>query len=221
MILRKLKKILLRPSILSNYIKYKILSIFAKKTLNSGERYDPKLFRAVRLSDNTQEIRYTFLKKHISRNDSVLDISCGTGYGTKIISGYCNKVRGYDISSSAIAYATRHYAGDNVNFFVSDFFQINDHADIVVSFETIEHIKADLDLILQRLKSLCSKKVIISAPYMEMEGINKHHYHSQINEKTFSSLGDNLEFYYQTKDGIYEEKPEEISIQNIIVIKNF
>src|SRR5665213_882562 len=46
--------------------------------------------------------RYYFALKHIHPNMEVLDCACGTGYGTKILSGKAKKVTGVDISPAAI-----------------------------------------------------------------------------------------------------------------------
>lgn len=79
--------------------------------------------------------RYQFAKKFINRSKSVLDIGCGTGYGTSVISA-----TGLDVDPEAISYARKHYP--NTNFVVGSALKLPfaDHKfDVVISFETIEH----------------------------------------------------------------------------------
>lgn len=220
-IINQIIKVIKNPKKLDKFFRYKLLSIYGKKTLGSGERYDPLIFKKIKLSDQTQEFRYEFIKPFINKEDTVLDISCGTGYGTKMISSECKMITGVDISLNAINFANKNYKTPNNNFIISDFFAYNNKSDIVISFETIEHIKADMDDILKKLISLAQKRIIISAPYMEKADVNQYHFHSKINEDCFKLMAQNgeIKFYYQTKDNVIEEnKSNIVDIQNIIVI---
>jgi len=85
--------------------------------------------------------RYNFAKLFL-KNRSVLDAACGTGYGVNILRGSAKKTYGCDISEETILYAKNKYKKVN-NWFVKDlncqFPQTK--FDVVVSFETIEHLK--------------------------------------------------------------------------------
>ena len=89
--------------------------------------------------------RYQFAKR-FSRG-KVLDVACGTGYGTRILaSSKASHVIGVDRNPDAIAYAGSCYAGKKVRFKVMDAGRLEFGAesfDTVVSFETIEHIKKE------------------------------------------------------------------------------
>lgn len=77
------------------------------------------------------------------KGKTVLDIACGEGYGTKILSKSANKVIGIDIDNSSIDHAKKTYKEDNIEFIcgnVTDIPLLNDTVDVVVSYETIEHI---------------------------------------------------------------------------------
>jgi SAM-dependent methyltransferase len=73
----------------------------------------------------------------------VLDAACGVGYGSSALARAAAHVVGADLDPEAIAYAREHYARDNVEFVVADLldppFEDADF-DVVVSFETIEHL---------------------------------------------------------------------------------
>lgn len=73
----------------------------------------------------------------------VLDIASGEGYGTSLLGTKAARVVGVDRSADAVAHATQHYAGSTVTFVQGDAARIpcRDAAfDMVVSFETIEHL---------------------------------------------------------------------------------
>lgn len=188
--------------------------------LNEGERYDPFL-TSFSHRDRCHIPRYKFALQHISKGDEVTDIACGTGYGTAMIAESCTAVTGIDISEQAIDYAKEKYLRDNIRFVISDFFENYVTSDIIVSFETIEHIKtSNLDNVLEKLVSLSRFKIVGSVPYKETPGNNMHHFHFNLDESSLQylfALG-RIEFHYQTSCGtIYSRKPSEL-IQNLIFV---
>jgi 2-polyprenyl-3-methyl-5-hydroxy-6-metoxy-1,4-benzoquinol methylase len=147
------------------------------KFLNSGERYDPSIAKMMKLSEFSHVKRYEFAKQFINKENTVLDIACGTGYGSKIISSNCKYIIGVDISNEAIQYAINKYKSRNAEFFIGDFFENKFTKDIVVSFETIEHISNhSINEILDQLISYCKYILIGSVPFKEVEGNNPYHY---------------------------------------------
>ncbi len=188
--------------------------------LGNGERYDPYLATLIGANAPCHIERYEFAKKYMSMQDSVLDIACGTGHGTARVSEVCKCAVGVDISPIAIKYAQKEYCKQNTKFIVSDFFSNNITADIVLSFETIEHLKVDtIQKVLDKLVLFSKKRIIGSVPYKEMRGSNPHHFLFNLNETHFQKLGSlgKVDFFYQTADGkIFHEKPEGFFIQNLI-----
>lgn len=87
--------------------------------------------------------RYIFTKNFIE-NKEVIDIACGEGYGSYYMSQFAKHVTGVDIDNDTIAYARATYPKANLQFIQSDASSIelpdNHFADVVVSFETIEHL---------------------------------------------------------------------------------
>ncbi len=75
-------------------------------------------------------------------NKKVLDIACGAGYGSRIISDSgAKQVIGADISDDNIKYAKSKYSKENITFVKHDVtLEFGDEFDVVVSFETIEHV---------------------------------------------------------------------------------
>lgn len=108
------------------------------------------------------------LTYHLISNKIVLDIACGEGYGSYIMSRRASKVYGVDISDDAIAHAKRKYNTENLTFLLGSALNIPFPAnffDIVVSFETIEHLGEHKKL-LSELKRVLNNDgiLIISSP---------------------------------------------------------
>lgn len=85
--------------------------------------------------------RYAFAREYIW-GKNVLDIACGEGYGTHLLSTVAASVVGIDISAEVIDHARSRY-GDKVTFSVGSCTSIplpDASMDAVVSFETLEHV---------------------------------------------------------------------------------
>ncbi len=109
---------------------------------NTGERFIPE--------SNDEELEIEHLQRYYSiqafvKNKTVLDAACGEGYGSYLLSLYANKVTGIDIDEKTVQHARDKYGeSEKLNYVcgsVADLCMIKDHSmDVVVSFETIEHV---------------------------------------------------------------------------------
>lgn len=74
----------------------------------------------------------------------VLDVACGEGYGSAFLARNAAEVTGVDVAPAAIEHAARTYAGvGNVRFVEGSCVKLplaDASVDVVVSFETLEHI---------------------------------------------------------------------------------
>lgn len=88
--------------------------------------------------------RYNFAKPYI-KDKKVLDLGCGTGYGSsEIIKIGAANVVGIDISEKAIDFAQKNFRHKRISFQVADATSLpfkNKSFDTILSFEVIEHIK--------------------------------------------------------------------------------
>ncbi len=87
--------------------------------------------------------RYLFVLQYV-KGKRVLDVACGSGYGSQLLAKEAKSVVGVDISPYAIEYAQTHYPADNLQYIQEDATKLpfeDDSFDVVVSFETIEHIE--------------------------------------------------------------------------------
>jgi SAM-dependent methyltransferase len=87
--------------------------------------------------------RYLFAA-HFVRGRTVLDIACGTGYGSNLLATYgATTVTAVDISEDALDEGRRFHAHPNVEFVLGDVLDppVTGPFGAVVSLETIEHIE--------------------------------------------------------------------------------
>lgn len=101
-----------------------------------------------KLPGTTEEehlVRYQYACQFVANKD-VLDIACGSGYGSQVLAeAGARSVRGVDVSSEAIGYAASCYSAPALKFSIGNAEHLSDlpdcSFDIVVSFETIEHVQ--------------------------------------------------------------------------------
>jgi ubiquinone/menaquinone biosynthesis C-methylase UbiE len=89
--------------------------------------------------------RYEFAGAYVP-GKKVLDIACGTGFGSSILLRCgASEVLGEDISSEAIEFARSRYSARGIRFEVGDLLHMDlprDSFDVIACFETIEHVAA-------------------------------------------------------------------------------
>lgn len=126
---------------------------------------------------------------------SVLDLACGEGYGSKMLSARALSVLGVDVDERTIDHARRQYADVGIDFMACDALRLPPtlgQFDVVVSFETIEHLEFP-ETFLRRCLSLLGEEglLIISSPdpnyYRVGEEKNPHHIR-ELTETEFITL---------------------------------
>ena len=87
--------------------------------------------------------RYRFAAER-TRGKQVLDMACGSGYGSHFLAtqGGAQRVTGIDIDPDAVRYARLRYTRDNLEFLQGDACapRLGERYEVIVSFETIEHV---------------------------------------------------------------------------------
>ena len=86
--------------------------------------------------------RYEFAAAYV-KGKCLLDVACGAGYGSSILKeAGAQRVYGVDVSEEAISYARAHYASPDLTFIAGNAEDLRcpEKVDVVVSFETIEHL---------------------------------------------------------------------------------
>lgn len=155
------------------------------------ERLDLDSAKSSDLLVNEHWLRYKYIREHL-RTEKVLDIACGSGYGSYYLSLNSDlEVIGADVSSDSIAKAKKNYQKDNLKFQVANALSLpfKDHSfDAVVSLETIEHFNvSDQKLYLRELKRVLKPKgkLWLSTPNSEA---SKHKNPWHLKELNFSEL---------------------------------
>lgn len=131
------------------------------------ERFDPNDARWDALQRDFHLLRYEFAKPYVAAK-RVLDVACGTGFGSKILSeAPAAEVVAMDRDSATIAKARQTYGKLKIDFRVGDAEKLSfvDPFDVVVSFETIEHL-ADADAFLRRVAACLTPtgRLLVSSP---------------------------------------------------------
>lgn len=146
--------------------------------------------------------RYNEVLKHLTGNEIVLDIACGSGFGTHLLSENTkNIVIGGDLSEEAINLCNSNWSNKNLFFQLIDGTQLpfqDNYFDVIVSFETIEHT-TKFDLMLNELKRVLKPngKLFLSTPNRIVnspKGIITNPFHTQ--EWIYSELNNILKKHF-------------------------
>lgn len=118
--------------------------------------------------------RYMYVRQFVYGN--VLDIACGVGYGSYLMSKNPDVtcITAVDQSEKAIANAKKHFQQDNLNFVLGTPETISDKFDILISLETIEHLP-DPSILKNMVERCQIPEIIISFPRKKTTHYNKYH----------------------------------------------
>lgn len=104
----------------------------------TGERMLPNMAAPTTFWEHVE--RYRFACRYV-RGKDVLDIACGEGYGTAAMGkAGARSVIGVDIDPQAVEHARHRYQIDARLGSAETIPVENDSVDVVISFETIEHV---------------------------------------------------------------------------------
>lgn len=181
----------------------------------TGERFIPNV-----IDDN--EIKIEHLQRYQSiqnlvKGKVVLDAACGEGYGSNLLSMNAEIVYGIDIDEESIEHAQNKYLKGNLEFLTASIEKLpfEDHSfDVVVSFETIEHVNENLQQqFLKEIKRVLKKDgiLIMSTPNKEIY-TDFRNYHNPFHVKEFykdefyeflNSAFKFVDFSYQLRENVY------------------
>lgn len=140
-------------------------------SLESGERQTGKQLQDVRYD---HRVRYKFAVDYLNEHGQTksglygLDIFCGTGYGTKMLSiNLPSVVLGIDGSSEAISFANQHFSNERTLYAhkVFPFTLPANTFDFITCYESLEHTDRD-QLFVEELNSSLKEKgyLFLSTP---------------------------------------------------------
>ncbi len=120
----------------------------------------------------------------LAKGKRVLDAACGEGYGSYLLARGARAVTGIDVSEEAIEHARSRYALANLTFTPASVTALPLPAasvDLVVSFETIEHLMAQREMLAEFRRVLTPDGVLVisspNRPVYNEGGAAENHYH--------------------------------------------
>jgi len=130
----------------------------------TGERYVPQIGGTIALEHLH---RYAFASEHVA-SKVVLDIASGEGYGSEMLARTAKHVYGVDIDEVSVKHAQQKYQAENLEYRLGSCTEIplpDASVDIVISFETIEHITDHQKMMIEVKRVLRSGgTLLISSP---------------------------------------------------------
>lgn len=114
----------------------------------------------------------------------VLDAASGEGYGSYLLAQTAREVTGVDLAPAAVGHAAQRYARANLRYVagsVTDLPLAPASVDVVVSFETIEHLAAQKEMLAEFRRVLTADGVLVisspNRPVYNEAGGEANHYH--------------------------------------------
>jgi SAM-dependent methyltransferase len=166
----------------------------------TGERFTPECVREIWYE---HWHRYAFASR-FARGKRVLDAACGEGYGSALLSRVAADVLGVDVDPASIEHARTRYGGPpNLRYEQADATSLPHSAstfDLVVSFETLEHLAAQEQLVAGFARSLTQDGLLlISSPdkrtYSDQAGFrNEFHVRELYREELLALLAPHFPF---------------------------
>lgn len=159
------------------------------------------------------EQRYHFFAERFVGLD-VLDAACGVGYGSALIArSGAKSVVGIDIDSQTVAYAREHFAHPRVAFAegsAEQLSQLGQTFDVVVSFETIEHLRQPARFLTEVRRVLRPGGLFIcSTPnrdFARKEGKNVNPYH--LSEMSFAEFSAAFAEHFHIEEQYHQSHTE-------------
>lgn len=135
----------------------------------NGERFIPGVTGPIA---SEHQHRYAFASQFVAGRD-VLDVASGEGYGSAFLAHHARSVVGADVDPEAVAHAEARYGGEGGPRFQRadiDALPFPDASfDVVVSFETIEHVPDPMHALAELRRVLkADGLLIISTPDREV-----------------------------------------------------
>lgn len=136
----------------------------------TGERFTPESLGAIWYE---HWHRYC-VALPLAHGRRVLDAACGEGYGSALLGRTAASVIGVDVGAAAIAHARARYGAPHVTFVQGSVTALplaDASVDLIVSFETIEHLALQREMLAEFRRVLAAAGIlVISSPNRPVYG---------------------------------------------------
>jgi ubiquinone/menaquinone biosynthesis C-methylase UbiE len=158
----------------------------------TGERYVTSVSGEIEFEHTD---RYLFAMP-FAESATVLDIASGEVYGSALLGSVARRVIGIDIDENSLAHAKSKYKNDNLSFIRGDCTAIplsSDSVNLVVSFETLEHILDHMKFFNEICRVLKPDGTLIistpdKVPYNELTGAPNPYHLKKLDRAEFKLL---------------------------------
>jgi len=159
----------------------------------TGERFTPECVREIWYEHYH---RYAFALP-LARGKRVLDAACGEGYGSALMAGAAASVLGVDLSAAAVEHARARYSASSARFEQADVTALGHlptaSFDLIVSFETLEHLAAQRTMLEGFRRLLAPGGVLlVSTPdkrnYSDLPAFHNEHHVRELYREEFETL---------------------------------
>lgn len=168
--------------------------------------------------DKVKVLSSRLLREHIARYDFaakfangkvVADMACGSGYGALTLAAHGAKlVYAVDIDRQTIAYASNRYRHRNITYRqgdISEFKLKKESLDMVVSLETIEHLRFPKRFIGNIYPALKNSGIfIVSTPNLACSIEDNPYHYTEYTLDRFAKL---LKPYFNRQIAFYGQRP--------------
>ena len=121
-----------------------------------------------------------------------IDLGCGCGYGTYILSWWARRVVGVDIDPETALWAAQHFKSENLEYISFDITTRWLSGEVYVAFEVLEHLDNPEDVLRQAVGS----PLVWSIPVADKSIFHTRRYSVQDIEKLMGRGG-----WFQSADG--------------------
>jgi len=154
----------------------------------TGERFIPGVNGEI----TGEHLHRYYAVLELVKDKVVVDAACGEGYGSFILSQYAQCVCGIDIDEESVVRARKKYGSGNLSYTNASIEALpleDESVDVIVSFETIEHVSEEVQI--EFLKEI--RRVLKKDGYLIISTPNKTHYSDKYNYRNPFHI---KEFYY-------------------------
>ncbi len=183
----------------------------------TGERLETAVFTETSI----EHLHRYAIAIDLVQHKKILDIACGEGYGSNLLAKNASHVTGVDINADIIKLAKEKYQKQNLEFLTGSVENIpvpDKCVDVVVSFETLEHVSEHEKMISEIKRVLATGGLlIISTPdkknYSDKAGYKNPFHIKELYEEEFTSL---LNKYFKNVQLLGQQ----ITLSSVITAEN-